>query len=193
MTNEIKEKILKEAGELFHTYGYKRVSMEEIAAKSKVSKKTLYAVFSSKNEIMRASLESVTGSLIQQMSELLDKALPIEKTFREFSHIIQKIRFALSKPMLNDLKDMPDLFAIVDEKRKKIINKFEGVLKENIKKGEVKRGLNTSIFMNVLMSSVETLVNPSKMIELNISPSDLIEQIISILFFGIYKNDGGKK
>lgn len=192
MSDEIRKKIVEEAGELFHTYGFKRVSMDEIAGKSRISKKTLYAVFSSKDEIMRAALEVMTENLVNQMSDLLDKTLPIDKTFREFSHIIKQVRFALSKPMLNDLKDMPDLFSIIDEKRKKIIKKFEGVLKENIKKGEVRKGLNTTVFMNVLMSAVETLVNPVKMIELNISPGDLIEQIISILFFGIYKDNGGK-
>jgi hypothetical protein len=40
------------------------------------------------------------------------------------------------------------------------------------------------------MSAVETLVTPAKMIELNISPGDLIEQIITTLFFGIYKDNG---
>ena len=193
MSDEIRKKIVDEASELFHTYGYKRVTMEEIAAKSKVSKKTLYSIFSSKNEIMKVSLESMTGSLITQMSELLDKTLPIDKTFSEFSHIVKQMKFALSKPMIIDLNDLPELFEIIDTKRRKIIRKFEGVLKENIKKGEVKKGLNTTVFMNVLMSSVDILLCPAKMIELNISPGDLIEQIISILFFGIYKNDGGKQ
>ena len=37
-----KEQVIESARELFSEYGYKRVSMDEIAKKSGVTKKTIY-------------------------------------------------------------------------------------------------------------------------------------------------------
>ena len=43
-----KEDILKAAKELFSMYGYKKVSMNEIAEKANVTKKTIYSYFKDK-------------------------------------------------------------------------------------------------------------------------------------------------
>ena len=44
------EQIINVARELFTTYGYKRVSMDEIAKCANVTKKTVYSYFKSKEE-----------------------------------------------------------------------------------------------------------------------------------------------
>ena len=44
-----KEKIITSARNLFETYGYKKVSMEEVAVNAGVTKKTLYAYFKNKD------------------------------------------------------------------------------------------------------------------------------------------------
>ena len=49
--NNIKEDILKSSRELFTNYGYKKVSMDEIAKASGVTKKTVYSYFKDKESI----------------------------------------------------------------------------------------------------------------------------------------------
>jgi len=51
-TTESVAKIISCASELFRYYGYKKTSVEEIAAGVHISKKTLYAIFPSKLEIL---------------------------------------------------------------------------------------------------------------------------------------------
>ena len=48
-----KEEVINSARELFITYGYKKVSMDEIAKKSGVTKKTIYSYFKDKNELIK--------------------------------------------------------------------------------------------------------------------------------------------
>ena len=48
-----KEQVIESARELFSEYGYKRVSMDEIAKKSGVTKKTIYTYFKDKNELIK--------------------------------------------------------------------------------------------------------------------------------------------
>jgi len=51
-----KQTILTVAYRLFHRHGYKRVSMDEIAAAARVTKRTLYYHFRSKDDLIAAAL-----------------------------------------------------------------------------------------------------------------------------------------
>lgn len=48
-----KDQVIEAARELFHQFGFKKVSMDEIAAKAGVTKKTIYMYFSSKEELLK--------------------------------------------------------------------------------------------------------------------------------------------
>ena len=66
----MKEKeILKVAKKLFSKYGFKKVSMDEIAKNAGVTKKTVYANFASKEEL----LNSLIKLELQDMKERFEK------------------------------------------------------------------------------------------------------------------------
>ena len=48
-----KEQIVEAARKLFTKYGYKKVSMDEIAKEAGVTKKTVYAYFKDKDELFK--------------------------------------------------------------------------------------------------------------------------------------------
>lgn len=50
---ETKKKIINSAKELFSNYGYKKVSMDEIAIKAKITKKTIYSYFKDKESLLK--------------------------------------------------------------------------------------------------------------------------------------------
>jgi AcrR family transcriptional regulator len=54
---EPKERILGKAHELFNRFGFRRVTMDEIALKSGMSKKTIYQSFLNKDELVDAVVE----------------------------------------------------------------------------------------------------------------------------------------
>ena len=49
---EIKERVKQKADELFRRYGLKSVTMDEIAGRLGVSKKTIYQSFEDKNQLV---------------------------------------------------------------------------------------------------------------------------------------------
>ena len=48
-----KEKIIEASRNLFHQFGFKKVSMDEIAKEAGVTKKTIYMYFNSKEELLK--------------------------------------------------------------------------------------------------------------------------------------------
>ena len=63
------EQIINVARELFSTYGYKRVSMDEIAKSANVTKKTVYSYFKSKEELLKYFINEE----IQNMKKIIEK------------------------------------------------------------------------------------------------------------------------
>ena len=77
----MKEKeILKVAKKLFSKYGFKKVSMDEIAKNAGVTKKTVYANFASKEEL----LNSLIKLELQDMKERFEK---MEKEYQTFENL----------------------------------------------------------------------------------------------------------
>ncbi len=59
-----KIKILSEARRLFLDWGYRRLTMEELALRCEMSKKTIYTLFPSKRAILGSILDDERGSIL---------------------------------------------------------------------------------------------------------------------------------
>jgi len=90
-----KEEIIKGARELFCTYGYKKVTMDEIARKSNVTKKTIYSYFKDKDDLIKYFLYES----IDSMKSIVDK---IEKENISYVEKIEKIIYKLLKHKKED-------------------------------------------------------------------------------------------
>ena len=64
-----KEDILKAAKELFSAYGYKKVSMNEIAEKANVTKKTIYSYFKDKEDLFK----QILSNEMENMKTIIEK------------------------------------------------------------------------------------------------------------------------
>jgi AcrR family transcriptional regulator len=58
----MKEKILDVAAKLIQQYGLKKFTVDEIASQLKISKKTIYKYFESKDDLIRSYFNSVISS-----------------------------------------------------------------------------------------------------------------------------------
>lgn len=58
-----KEQIIEVARQLFHQFGFKKVSMDEIARKAVVTKKTIYTYFKSKEELLKHFIQEEINNM----------------------------------------------------------------------------------------------------------------------------------
>ena len=80
-----KEDILKAAKELFSVYGYKKVSMNEIAEKANVTKKTIYSYFKDKEDLFKQIL----------LNEIENMKTIIEKNEKKDIPYFERIHYAI--------------------------------------------------------------------------------------------------
>ena len=69
---EKKEVVINTARELFTKYGYKKVSMDEIARTSNVTKKTIYSYFKDKDELFRYFIEEELINMKQKIEKKIN-------------------------------------------------------------------------------------------------------------------------
>lgn len=91
---ELKEKIIRQAKQMFWDYGLKRVSIDDICNELHISKKTFYTVFKTKNELIEEILKSVRIEK-KQIEEIADNDNIIE-------YLISKTNTFRNKPRRDD-------------------------------------------------------------------------------------------
>ena len=130
MEKNIKELIKEKSKELFFSYGLKSISMDDIAKKTGVSKRTIYEFFEDKNELVneivqdlvrsysnffrssQSTSEDAIDEVIKQDDELLEiwtKIRPgfffeLERTFPETSEQLEQYKLIILKGIMSNLR-----------------------------------------------------------------------------------------
>ena len=102
---ELKEKIIRQAKQMFWDYGLKRVGIDDICTELHISKKTFYTVFKTKNELIEEILKSVRIEK-KQMEEIADNDNIIEYLISKINtfRLISKTNTFRNKPRRDDEK-----------------------------------------------------------------------------------------
>lgn len=136
---KMKDKILETATEMFLDYGFKSVTMDDIAEKMCISKKTIYTHFSNKTKL----IEETTFGIFECISSGIDlicenKHNPIEELFQIKKFILEHLKDEKSSPQYQLQKYYPQIHANLTRKQ------FE-VMKDCVA-DNLQRGIEAGVF-----------------------------------------------
>ena len=129
----MKHKILDTSKELFLNLGFKSVTMDEIASKLGVSKKTIYKYFENKTELVAAVTEYMFDTVsfgIDTICEL--KMNPIEEIFSIKRFVMKHLKDEKSSPQYQLQKYYPKIYASLTQKQ---FDVMQVCVLNNLKKG----------------------------------------------------------
>ncbi|WP_373057687.1 TetR/AcrR family transcriptional regulator [Zunongwangia sp. H14] len=108
---KVREKILMAASEMFLTYGFKSVTMDDIAEKLGISKKTIYTHFSTKTKLVEATSSHLLCYISKGIEEIRAKNLnPVVENF-EIKHFVnQHLKGEKTSPHFQLKKYYPKIF-----------------------------------------------------------------------------------
>src|SRR5690606_20416932 len=135
--NQIKERILSKAEEMFFQFGFSKVTMDEIDAELGMSKKTLYKFFQSKEQLLRILLSDIKCEDTEYIDTLLaDKEMDFVEKIRKMMNYICKHKSKFKGPFVHDLqKTIPSCWHDINEFRTKHAHdNFEQLLDEGIER-----------------------------------------------------------
>ena len=124
--------IIDSARELFYRFGFKRVSMDEIASNAKVTKKTVYSYFASKDELLKYFINEE----IQNMKNIVEKTENDNISYFENLHnvICELLKYKKQRNFLNMIIEEADSFknSTLIENLKSVDEMIQNYIKEKI-------------------------------------------------------------
>lgn len=130
---KVKEKILDTATEMFLNYGFKSVTMDDIAQQIGISKKTIYTHFSTKTKLVQATGSHLLQTIAQGINEVKARKLnPVIENFEVKRFVNQHLKGEKTSPHFQLKKYYPKIFASLIEEQFKVLEDCVG---ENISRG----------------------------------------------------------
>jgi AcrR family transcriptional regulator len=188
--------ILKIARAHFFLHGFRTVTMDDLALEMGMSKKTLYAHFPSKMELLRAvmrdKLDSVEVDLERVTSENPED---FPARLQALLSCLRAHTAEIGEPYLRDVRrEAPELFARVQQRRRELIQRYFGrLLQDGRKAGMIRKDIPAAIMIEMLLGAVDAVVNPMKLGELDTSPKAAFHHIVTIFLEGVLTEEGRAK
>ena len=187
MANDIGQRIIEKAAELFPRQGFSKVTMDELCDELGISKKTLYRYFISKDALADAvfkwNISSVKNNLLAIMSEHVDYLERLYKLCEFISQFLSRMNKTAQQDLI---RHRPDLWKRLELYRKQeIFPLFKNMLDEGIKLGVVRNDIQKDLVMLVLASAVEGILTPEVLTTQSFSTEDAFRGIINIFFNGV--------
>jgi TetR/AcrR family transcriptional regulator, regulator of autoinduction and epiphytic fitness len=158
VSDEKRRQILAAALAVFFNYGYKRVSMNEIAEAAGISRPGLYLHFSSKEEVFRAAILQFADGLIEEIANGLHSRKTIEGKLRYAFEVwtVQRFDLTLNSPEAKEISDSSYEFAreALDQSYEKLESVLASILKGHMKSTGNQKALSAEKMAHILTSAV---------------------------------------
>ena len=157
-----REKIETFSTDVFLKSGFYKITMDEIAKGLRISKKTIYKYFPSKNllvdSVVKAFMTKTKTKLLKNISEQRNSILKI----KVLTEIFAELSLKMNEKMLYDLEThRPDLWDSLEKFRGKLIrNIWEDIINQGKKEGFIV-DIPNEIIITVIYSSVKSIINPT--------------------------------
>jgi AcrR family transcriptional regulator len=156
---EPKDKILLGANGLFMKYGFKSITMDDIARELGVSKKTLYQFFEDKNDLVNQTMKVEIEGDQDKISIITQKNLnAIDEIFEITQLVSDRIKHMHPSILFDMQKYYPEAWDIIDKHRRDFIVK---TIKQNLihgqEQGLYRKEINSTIVARLFSSTVDVL------------------------------------
>ena len=138
-----KENIIEQAGELFLRYGIRSVSMDDIASKLGMSKKTLYQYFENKSDLIQHITISHIQKDLEMFNAIRDSASNAVEELMNFAKYLMEMIRQVSPTAMYDLqKYYRESWCKMQEVHKQYVYSS---IKDNIERGQAQGLYRTEI------------------------------------------------
>lgn len=187
MATDIREKIMDEALREINRRGAE-FHMDDLARKLRISKRTLYEHFPSKQEIIKESILSLISKIHDNHVQLLaDTTRTTEEKIIEFFNFKATDISVLSVRKTDEiLKKMPEIHDALKEAKRKDWDLLSTLLDEALQE-EGFRQFDKFLLLHMLQSSTNEMIEYFDDVERDYSFTEYMEKCVRVILYGIKK------
>ncbi len=178
----IRERIIRACQELSAHRGFSGVTVDEVAAHARVSKRTIYRYFAGKDDIIAAAVDEFLRAMELELDRLMKKGCSPQEIL---SSIMKKLvtdgKFIFGAHNLRDIQQVyPHIWEKIDSFR---TEKFMYLLSVFREKGEVEilRETDPRIVSAIFAAVAQAVVTPEFIIKNDLTFEDTINQVSRIM------------
>jgi len=187
------QRIVEAARAHFFCHGFRSVTMDELAKELGISKKTLYAHFAGKIELLEAVLADKFAGVEAKLNAIIH-AHPhdFSAALHELLANMQRELDEIKPPFVRDMRQKaPHVFKVIERRRAALIERFFGKLFiEGQRAGMVRKDVPAKLTIEILLTIVQAIMNPLKMEELGMTPKEGFAGILKIILEGALTRRG---
>lgn len=188
---QVRAEIVGVARKIFTRYGFRKTTMEEIAAASRKGKSSIYYYFKSKEDIFRAVVEHEAAELRTELYRAINnKKDPIERLkayvmFRLYNiKTVSNFYAALKDEFLEQMEFIEEIRQRFDEEELSVVR---GILETGIREGAFKIN-NPEIGAIAISTMLKGLELPLFLNKYKRSEKEkLLDDLIRVIFYGLIK------
>jgi len=188
-----RDKIFNYAKSLFLKEGFYKITMNNLAAGLKVSKKTIYKYFGSKEVLIESIVESIKNEVSGNLDNIRKSNDNAILKLINLNKLLSAMLIELDDRWINDLRiHFPSLWKEIDEFRTKRLNgTFSTIINEG-QKGKLIKNIPAEMIVMIFLSTLRGVINNEFLLNSKFSYKDAIETSLRILFTGILTAKGQK-
>jgi AcrR family transcriptional regulator len=182
-------RVIGAARRQFFAHGFRSVSMDDLATELGMSKKTLYACFSSKTALVEAVVKDKVREIEADLKLLAkEQVSDVEVALHQFLSCLQRHTAEIQPAFVRDIgRETPELFQLIEHRRRGLIRRYFGGLFEDGKKaGVIRSDIPTHLLIEILLGAVQAIMNPPKLMELGLTVEHGYSSVIRLILEGAF-------
>ncbi|MEO6694358.1 MAG: TetR/AcrR family transcriptional regulator [Ignavibacteria bacterium] len=189
-----KEKILKYSRHKFHTGGFYKTSMDELATDLGISKKTIYKHFPSKEKLLEDICNDTTCEIAGKLEDIVEGNDDVVVKFVKILNMHSNFSINISDKWISDISiHAPNLKKNIESMKNEQINKVMKKLLEQGKKEKIIESYPTPIIIITFNAALMSVTSPEFIIKNKFSMQEAFKLTYEMLLNGILTEKGKAK
>ncbi len=186
---ELKEQILEAVAWEFNEKGIK-FTMDDIAKRLGISKRTLYAEIPDKESVFIDAVDYVFGAIKECEKEIAeDTSLDIVDKLRKILIVLpQKYRTIDFRKLYSLKSKYPKIYKKIETRIETQWETTFAIMEEAMKQGRIKK-INLTVFQAIFSGTIEHYLSRSILIDSQITYEEALKQMLEIIMNGIVISD----
>jgi len=182
----LKGRVLDTAEKSVQQIGLARSSMSDLVRASGVSRRTFYKVFRSKEDIIKGVVDRKIQSVLEKVGSVMGGKATTGEKMEAMITIAQGITSFVTPTLMREIAaEHPRVWEHINARRMKVIDIWRQLMLEGQRKGEIRRGIDPEIFMLMVTTVAQHMVNPTFLTEHGLTLGQVLGQFKVIMLHGV--------